>query len=156
MKFLGWLLAGVLSLGTVMMGTSCVTLDDGNQGLESVEEMTEDEFIELKVYVQLGLSQALKAINADPADLQEAADLVRQVTTTPVDDDVTLFITSALQEAGFQNEELMLALLLVETELLGEVFLDYVNVDGTLKLSERSEELLLLLADELEDAALGV
>lgn len=152
-----WIIAGVLGLVlTAGAVTGCITTGDG-QGVEALENMSELEYANWKLYISLGVSvasnRALAANLVSQADLDLAASALDLLRDQNITAGATSLIGPALEEVGLTNDEVALLLLIVEKELLERGALEWRDpVTGAVALSPRTKEILTIVAASLRAA----
>lgn len=137
--------------------SGCVATQDGEQGVEALESMTDLEFNKWKLYVTLGTKIGANRLLAEDVTTETELNLAATALETVRDQSVvpgaTSLIVPALQEAGLTNDEVQLLLLIVEQELLQRGALDWIDPNtGVVALSPRTKELLTAVADSLRAA----
>jgi hypothetical protein len=152
-------LAGVLAIPAISGGgVSCVSTDQGQQGLVALENMEEAEYNKWKLYVSLGVKVAANRLleegTVEAEELELAASVLETLEGTTVLEGAQSLVRPALENAGLSNDEVMLVLLVAEQELLSRTpLVSLVDSEtGTLSLTPRSKELLLLVAESLRTA----
>lgn len=153
-----WIAPAVLVLALAGGSISgCMTTNDGEQGIEALEGMTDLEFNKWKLYVSLGTKIGANRLLAEGLVTEEELDIAATAIETARDQSVvpgsTAIITPALQEAGLTNDEVQLLLLIVEQELMSRGALDWIDPEtGLVAFSPRTKELLTAVADALRAA----
>lgn len=155
-----WMLSAVLAL--VVAGgaiSGCVTTPDGEQGVEAIESMSELDFNKWKLYVTLGTKIGANRLLAEGLVNEQELELTAAVLETVRDQSIVTGATSllipALEEAGLNNDEIELLLIIVEQELLSRGALEWVDPEtGIVSLSPRTKELLTTVASSLRSAVL--
>lgn len=161
MKRKKWIAPAVLMLALAGGAISgCVsTGEDGEQGIEALEGMTDLEFNKWKLYLTLGTKIGANRLLAEGVVTAEELDLTATAIETARDQSIvpgaTAIITPALEEAGLTNDEVQLLLLIVEQELMSRGALEWLDPEtGLVAFSPRTKELLTAVADALRSAAL--
>jgi hypothetical protein len=157
------LLAGALVLGGLIVASGCLSTNaDGEVVLESLEEMSELEFSRTSQYIYLGTkigaSRLIESGELSAGTAEAVADVLEGLIGEPVLEFAGGFITDLVAEqVELTGDELMLLLLIVEQELLTRGGATWVDEEtGEVRLTERTEDVLLLVADALRSAAGGV
>jgi hypothetical protein len=142
--------------------TSCTTTQDGEQSIESLEQMSELDYNRWKLYIQLGVkigaNRLLEEGVVDEATLDVMADVVENVATKPIQAGATSIIKEVLEDEleklGLNNDEAVFVLLVAEQELLARGVLDGVldPETGNTVLSPRAKEMLGIVAGSLRAA----
>jgi len=163
MEIKKYLMPLALVVGGLIVASGCVTTTEGDEvTLESLEEMSELEYARMSQYTYLGTkigaARLLEGGQIDAETLDAVADVLEGITTTPVLDFASGFITDLISEQiDLTSDELMLLLIIVEQELLTRGGATYIDEEtGEVRLTERAEELLLLVANALRTAVDGV
>lgn len=150
------LIAVLALVGVFMMGsTSCVTTSDGH--VKTLEEMTQVEFDNFKLYVQLGVKIGANRLVQERVvtteELGVAATIIDGIQSKPVTGGARAILVPALQQAGFYQDEVELILLIAENQLWSRGALDWLNPEtGVIELSPRTREVISLIADALRTA----
>jgi len=158
-KYLGLLIAlGLVALPLAGASISgCTTLPGGEQGLESLEAMSEAEFKRTMLWSSLGVKIAANRLIKEGVvsvdDLETAADLLDAVKTTPVVGGAELFVADLLDDSGLTSVEIEALVELVVFELDARGVFDNLSVLGTVELGERTEEFIDTLIGAVRDAA---
>lgn len=144
-------LAVLLGMGSL---SGCVSTDDGTQGIETIESMSDVQFAELQNYLTLGLKITARRLLDDGAieldELSMTATALETVRDKPVVKGATSLLVPALQESGLHSDEIELLVLVIEQELLSRgPFELSVAADGTFNLSPRTQALLTSVANAL-------
>jgi hypothetical protein len=157
------LLTGALALGTLVAASGCLSTDgEGNTTLKGLEEMTELEYSRMSTYVSLGTkigaSRLLEAGQVDAETLSLVADAIEGLVGEPLLELAGGWVTDAVSsQVPLTSDELLLILIIVEQEVLTRGGGTYVDGEtGELRLTERTEDLLLLVASSLRAAGGGV
>lgn len=154
-----YLLTSALVLGTLIAASGCLTTDeDGNTTLMGLDEMSELEYSRMSIYISLGVkigaSRLLEAEQVDADTLNLVADVLEGLVGEPLLELAGGWITNAVSDSvPLTNDELLLLLIIVEQEVLtrgGGTYID--DVTGELLLTERTEDLLLVVASALRSA----
>jgi len=152
------LIAGLVTL-TLFGGavsTGCVGTNDGEQGIEFIEEMSEADWARRQLILSLGVSvganRLVEAGVVSQTDLELAAATLEIVRDQELIAGATSLITPALENAGVTNAEIQLLLLVVEQELLRRGALQWLDENGQVALSPRTRELLTTIANSLRTA----
>lgn len=149
-------IVGVLAVGAIS-GAGCTTLG-GGQGVEALEQMSQLEYDNWKLYISLGVKIGARRLLDEgivsASDLATAASVVENVSTKPILPGATSLLEGPLTEAGFTNDEAKLVLLIVERELLSRNGLTGVldPETGLVNLAPRTKEVLQLVATSLRGA----
>jgi hypothetical protein len=157
-----YIAAGVLALGTLVVASGCITTADGDLTLESIEEMSELEYSRMSQYVYLGTkigaARLLESGDLDLLVVGQVADVLEGLVGQPILELTGGFVTDAVTEnVVLTSDEMLLILLIVEQEVLARGGATYVDEEtGELRLTERTEDLMLLVADALRSAVGGV
>lgn len=149
------ILALLIGIGAM---SGCVSTDDGEQGVEALESMSDAEFNKWQLYITLGTkigaNQLLEGDLVTEEELAIAATTIETVRDQSVVPGATSFIVPALQDAGLNNDEIELLMLIVEQELLARGALDWVDPDtGVVDFSPRTQEILTSVANALRAAS---
>jgi hypothetical protein len=152
-----WLSLLMATIPVAMTATSCTSTSGGQQGVESIEDLSEEEYQRWKLYIDLGVKVGARRLLTEGAvtkkELKTAATAIRAVANGPVQAGTESILRSALEDAGFTNEEAMLIILIAENELKSRGALEGVlNGEGLVTLSPRTKEILNVIADSLEAA----
>ena len=149
-------LALVAVLGAASL-SGCVSTD-GGKGVQALEQMSELDYNKWKLYIQLGVkigaNRLLEEGTVTAGQLEIAAtalETVRDQTGIP---GTKSFVKDALADAGLNNDEIELLLVIVEQELIARGALDWINPEtGVIEWSPRTKDLLTLVAGSLRSAA---
>lgn len=145
------ILVAMLGGGTI---SGCLTTGDGEQSIEAIEAMTDQEYNKWKLYWSLGVKIGANRLITENVLKIEEVELIAVTLETVRDQSVvpgaTSIIQPALEDAGLTNDEVQLLFLVVEQELLARGALSWIDPDtGLVALSPRTKELLTLLADNI-------
>ena len=161
-----WIGPMIIALALAGGGISgCLTTGDGSQGIEVIEGMTDAQFTNWKLYIQLGIKVGTNRMVQEgmvtQEDLNLAALTLEAVRDQPITPGATAIIAPALEEAGLTGPEVELLVAILEQELLSRGALDWIDPEtGLIAFSPRTKELLTAVAaglrstDELTDSEL--
>lgn len=158
-----YLLTGALVLGTLIASSGCLTTDaDGNIALKGLDEMTELEYSRLSTYISLGVrigtSHLLEAGQVDTETLDLVADVIEGLVGEPLLELAGGWLINAIvDKVPLTSDELQMILIIVEQEVLTRGGGTYMDLEtGELRLTERTEDLLLVVASALRSAVNNV
>lgn len=143
-----------------LTGIVCVASSGCNGAgvnIKPLEQMTELEYSKWKLYIQLGVKIGANRLIQEEITTREqlniAATVIEGISSKPVTAGAKSLIIPALEDAGFNNDEVQLILLIAEQELLARGALDWINPEtGLLELSPRTREVLSIIAGSLRTA----
>lgn len=147
-KILTAILVPMLLIGLGFMGSQagCITTSEGEQGFESIEQMSDAEFAKWKLYITLGVKVGANRLLQEGIvgvdQIEKAATVLDLAINSPVTAGVTSFISEALEKAGLTTDEVSLLLIIVEQELFARGGLEYLDENGVLSLAPRTKDLL--------------
>jgi len=156
-------MVGVLAAMPMTLA-GCASTSSGEQGIESLENMTELDYNRWKLYIQLGVKIGANRLIEEgvlsDTELELMAGVIETVATKPVTVGATSIIKTALEdalaEAGLTNDEAVFVLLIAEQELMARGALDGVldPTTGVVNLSPRTKDMLQVIADALRSAGI--
>jgi len=132
-------------------GVACSTT-----GIPTLEQMSEADYSQWKLYIQLGVKIGTERLVQDHKvtqdELNVAAAAIDAIKGQSVLDNATSLITPALEKAGFHNDEVKLLLLVAENELISHGALHWMNPQtNVLELSPRTKEVLSIISSTLRN-----
>lgn len=147
------ILAGLVCLLTIV---GCMSTN-GQGAIKPLEQMSDVEYTHWKLYIELGVKIGAHRLLTEKIVTQNqltmVATVVDAVTTTPLEAGATSLLIPALQKAGFNNDEAMLILMVVDQELMSRGALKWVDpATGLVSLSPRTKEVLGLVSTALRTA----
>jgi hypothetical protein len=147
----------VLAGGTIS-GSGCSAVGpNGQQGVETLEQMTDTEFARWKLYITLGVKIGANRLLAEDIVTEEELDLAASVLESVRDQSITpgatALIGPALEDSGLSNDEIQILLMGVEDALRSQGAFDWLDPEtGIVALSPRSKELLTGVIESLRAA----
>jgi len=156
-KHLGVLLAlGLVILPVTGVALSGCVSTGGEQGLETLETMTEADYQRLKLYSTLGVKIAANRLvqegTVSAADLTLAADLLDSIKSTPAMGGAELLIEDLLADSGLTSTEVEALLQIVVFELQARGVFDNLGIGGLVELSPRTEDFIDSMIDAVRSA----
>lgn len=158
-KYLSLLIAfGLVALPIAPIALSgCATTPGGEQGLETLENMSEADYNRLKLYSTLGVKIAAHrlveegTVSAD--DLTLAADVLDAVKSTPITGGAELLVEQLLADSGLTSTEIEALIQIVAFELQARGVFDNLDEDGLIRLTPRTEDFVDSLIGAVRSAA---
>jgi hypothetical protein len=155
-----WIVPAILTL--ILAGSSisgCVSTENGEQGIEALEGMSELEYSKWKLYIQLGVKVGGNLLLEEGAVTEEELDLAASALELVRDQSIITgtqgVIGPALEDVGLTSSEIHDLLSILELELASRGALSWINPEtGLIKFSPRTQELLTAVADSLRAATL--
>lgn len=167
-KYLNVLLVlGLVALPVTGIALSGCVATDGEQGLQTLEQMSEIDYRRLKLYSTLGVKIAAHRLVAEGTvsaeDLVTAADLLSSIKSTPILGGAEFLIEELLASGGLDSVEVEALVQIVVFELQARGVFDLLALDGTIVLAPRTEDFIdsliaavrsagVVSAGELEEA----
>jgi hypothetical protein len=149
----------LLPLIAVMLigGTLSCQSSGGQPAIKPLEQMDDVTYSHWKLYIQLTVKIAAHRLLTERVVTQDQLNLVAgvvdAVTTSPIQAGATSLLGPALAKAGFTSDEVTLAVMIADQELVARGALK--NVDpttGMIQLSARTKEVLGLVSSALRTA----
>lgn len=149
----------VLALAGSMVGSGCAITPDGEQGIVSIENMSELEYNNWVMYVQLGVKiparRLLESGEITEDELELIASTLESVRDQTIVPGTTSILTPAFEDVGLNSDEIQLVVMIIENELLKRGALDWIDPDtGNIALSPRSRGLMTAVIDSLRSISL--
>ena len=158
-KYLNVILAlGLVALPVIPVALSgCVSTAGGEQGLETLENMSEADYQRLKLYSSLGVKIAANRLVSEGVvsaeELGLAADVLAGVKSTPAQGGAEALLQKLLADAGLTNVEVESLVQIVVFELQARGVFDVLGDDGLVQLTPRTEDFIDTLLDAVRSAA---
>jgi hypothetical protein len=155
-----WIIPAILTL--MLAGGSlsgCITTQNGEQGIEALEGMSELEYSKLRLYIQLGVKVGGNLLLQEGAVTEEELDLAASALELVRDQSIITgtqgVIGPALEGVGLTSSEIHDLLSILELELASRGALSWINPEtGMIELSPRTQEILTAVANSLRAATL--
>jgi hypothetical protein len=156
-KYLGVLLAlGLVVLPVTGVALSGCVSTGGEQGLETLETMSEADYQRLKLYSTLGVKIAANRLvqegTVSAEDLTLAADLIESIKSTPVQGGAELLIEDILVDSGLNSTEVEALLQIVVFELQARGLFDNLGAGGLVQLSPRTSDFIDAMVEAVSSA----
>ena len=152
------LLTSILALAGLFVAPSCLTPSE--DGTTALDEMSELEYVRLSQYISLGteigVSRLLSFDQTSAGELGLVADALEGLVGRSLLELSSGWLTDAVSEkVMLTSDELLLLLMIVEQEVLVRGGGTYIDPEtGELRLTKRTEGLLLVVASVLRAASM--